>query len=280
MASGCNLIKYLFAARFRSCLFAHHNLVFSVSSVFKPVANKWEAWGLPAGFYLNGIIILYLLQYWNSIITIVIQYYSAEFSMHSELNSNTVPSIRQELKRNDDSVSVEELDWSAERQVLIPAEHLWCDFKCRPWAKNSSPNTNDLCINYMDTSTGTPPSLEEKRTLPNCVNKETYVLTNVFPPLLQQFWSVWNDCTHVQVIGVWWWVFGSRSAFKVTPEVFSWDQDLSFCRPVKFFHTDWIIISLWSLPYTQRHCHVRIEKGPNFCYKIRSTQFPRISLYA
>ncbi len=30
---------------------------------------------------------------------------------------------------------------------------------------------------------------------------------------------------------------------------------------VKFFHTDWIIISLWSLSYTQRHCHVRIEKG-------------------
>ncbi len=27
---------------------------------------------------------------------------------------------------------------------------------------------------------------------------------------------------NVQVIGVWWWVFGSRSAFKVTPEVFSW----------------------------------------------------------
>ncbi len=35
----------------------------------------------------------------------------------------------------------------------------------------------------------------------------------------------------------------------------------AFCRSVKFFHTDWIIISLWSLPYTQRHCHVRIEKG-------------------
>ncbi len=27
-----------------------------------------------------------------------------------------------------------------------PAEHLWCDFKCRPWAKNLSPNTNDLYI--------------------------------------------------------------------------------------------------------------------------------------
>ncbi len=39
----------------------------------------------------------------------------------------------------------------------------------------------------------------------------------------------------------------------------SWD--LAFCRTVNFFHTDWIIISLWSLSYTQRHCHVRIEKG-------------------
>ncbi len=35
----------------------------------------------------------------------------------------------------------------------------------------------------------------------------------------------------------------------------------AFCRPVKFFHTDWIIISLWFLSYTQRHCHVRIEKS-------------------
>ncbi len=67
---------------------------------------------------------------------------------------------------------------------------------------------------------------------------------------------------YVQVIGVWWLIFGSSSSFKVTPEVFSWDQDLAFCRPVKFFHTDWIIISHWSLLYTQRHCHVRIEKGP------------------
>ncbi len=36
----------------------------------------------------------------------------------------TVPlCIRQGSKINDDSVSVEELDWSAESQVLIPAEH-------------------------------------------------------------------------------------------------------------------------------------------------------------
>ncbi len=50
---------------------------------------------------------------------------------------------------NEDSVRVEELDWSAERQVLIPAEHLWCDFKCRPWAKNSSPNINDVLMKLM-----------------------------------------------------------------------------------------------------------------------------------
>ncbi len=48
------------------------------------------------------------------------------------------------------------------------AEHLWCDFK---WDKNSSPITNDLCIHYMDKSTGTP-SLEEKKALPNCADKD------------------------------------------------------------------------------------------------------------
>ncbi len=46
------------------------------------------------------------------------------------------------------------------------AEHLWCDFK---WATNSSPNTNDLYIHYMNKSTGTP-SLEEKKALLNCGN--------------------------------------------------------------------------------------------------------------
>ncbi len=54
------------------------------------------------------------------------------------------------------------------------AEHLWCDFK---WATNSSPNTNDLCIHYMDKSTGTP-SLEEKKTRPNCDIKYINVLKN------------------------------------------------------------------------------------------------------
>ncbi len=52
------------------------------------------------------------------------------------------------------------------------AEHLWCDFKL---ATNSSPNTNDLYIHYMDKSTGTP-SLEENKALPNCANKDVNVL--------------------------------------------------------------------------------------------------------
>ncbi len=122
--------------------------------------------------------------------------------------------IRQESERNDDSVSVEELDWSAERQVLITAEH-----------KNSSPNTDDLYIHYMDKSTGTPPSLEEKKALPNCDNKDgniIHVLRKLISTSVEQFWSVWNDCTHMYkslVFGDEF--FGSRSAFKVTPEVFS-----------------------------------------------------------
>ncbi len=62
---------------------------------------------------------------------------------------------------------------------LIPAEHLWCDFK---WDTNSSPNTNDLYIHYMDKSTGTPPSLEEKKALPNCGNKDGNIIhvVNIF----------------------------------------------------------------------------------------------------
>ncbi len=132
--------------------------------------------------------------------------------------------IRQGSKINNDWVRVEELDWSTKSQVLIPAEHLWCNFKCKPWAKNSSPNTNDLYIHYMDKSTGTPPSLEEKKALSNCANTEIHVLkngisTSVATVLMCMKWLY----PSVQVIGVWWWVFGSRSAFKITPEVFSWD---------------------------------------------------------
>ncbi len=49
----------------------------------------------------------------------------------------------------------------------------------------------------MDKRTETPPSLEEKKALPNCGNTEFMYLKIVFPSLLQQFLSVWNDCTHM-----------------------------------------------------------------------------------
>ncbi len=91
------------------------------------------------------------------------------------------------------------------------AEHLWCDFK---WDTNSSPNTNDLYIHYMDKSTGTP-SLEEKKTLPDCANKEINVLKNCISASVATVLKCmkWRH-PYVQVIGVWWWVCGSRSAFK------------------------------------------------------------------
>ncbi len=73
------------------------------------------------------------------------------------------------------------------------AEHLWCDFK---WATNSSPNTNDLYIHCMDKSTGTP-SLEEKKHLQTVPTNTFMYLKIVFPSLLQQFWSVWSDGTHM-----------------------------------------------------------------------------------
>ncbi len=108
--------------------------------------------------------------------------------------------IRQGSKINDDSVSVEELDWSAESQVLIPAEHFWCDFKCRHWAKY-----HPLYIHYMYKSTWTPTSLEEKgyfQTVATKMETKFMYLKFVFPPLLQQCWSVWNDyILYVQAIG-------------------------------------------------------------------------------
>ncbi len=54
---------------------------------------------------------------------------------------------------------------------LIPAEHL-----CVTLNTDLEPKTNDLYIHYMDKSTGTPLSLEEKKTLPNCGNKDGNII--------------------------------------------------------------------------------------------------------
>ncbi len=121
--------------------------------------------------------------------------------------------IRQGSKRNDDSVSVEELDWSAERQVLIPAEHFCVTLNADLEPKVSSPNTDDLYIHYMDKITGTPPSLEEKMALPNCGNKDGNII-NVLKNCISASVTTVLKCMKllypcVQVIGVWWRTFGT-----------------------------------------------------------------------
>ncbi len=150
-----------------------------------------------------------------------------------------------------------------ESQVLIPAEHLWCDFKCKLtfWAKNASPNTNDLYIHYMDKSTGTPPSLEEKKALTNSGNKDgniIHVLKKLYFHLCCNSFEVYEMTVSHMYKSL---VFGDEFLAQGLHLNSHQRCSAAFCRPVKFFHTDWIIISLWFLSYTQRHCHVRIETG-------------------
>ncbi len=69
--------------------------------------------------------------------------------------------------------------------------------------KNPSPNTNDLYIHNMDKSTGTPPSLEEKRALPNCGNKEIHVLKKCIytsATVLKYFEITVPICSHTSLV--------------------------------------------------------------------------------
>ncbi len=61
----------------------------------------------------------------------------------------------------------------------------------------------------------------------------------VFPPLLQQFWSVWNDFTHMYKSLVFGDEFMAQGSSTLTESSFVFDPCL-----------------------IQRHCHVRREKGP------------------
>ncbi len=72
---------------------------------------------------------------------------------------------------------------------------------------DSSPNSNDLYIHYMDKSTGTPPSLDEKKALPNCGNKDGNI-NHVLKKIISTFFATVLKCMkrlypYVQVIGVW-----------------------------------------------------------------------------
>ncbi len=103
----------------------------------------------------------------------------------------------------------------------------------------------------------TPFFRREKGKLATKMETQFTYLKMLFSPLLQQFLSVWNDGTHRYKSLV----FGDKFLAQGLHLKSHQRCSAAFCRPVKFFHTDWIIISLWSLSYTQRHCHARIEKG-------------------
>ncbi len=128
--------------------------------------------------------------------------------------------IRQGSKRNDDSVNVEELDWSAESQALIPAEHLWCDFKCRTWAKNYQ-NKTPVTWTY---------GIQSFHSLKICCNRggnTIFKYINFVSIFVATVWkcpflfyrrgcpSTFVHIMNVQVIGVWWWELSL-----VSPKVF------------------------------------------------------------
>ncbi len=106
----------------------------------------------------------------------------------------------------------------------------------------SSPNTNDLYIHYMDKSTGTP-SLEEKKTLPNCGNKDGNIILYLnlyFHLCCNSFEMTVSICTSHWCL---WWVCGS---FKVTPEVFSCFLQTSQVLPHWLNHHFSLILVLYT----------------------------------
>ncbi len=90
-------------------------------------------------------------------------------------------------------------------------------------------------------------SLEEKKALPNCGNKDGNIIhvlqscisTSVATVLKRMKWRY----PYAQVIGVWWWVFGS---FKVTPEVFSCFLQTSQVLPHWLNHHFSLILVLYT----------------------------------
>ncbi len=77
--------------------------------------------------------------------------------------------------------------------VLIPAEHLCCDFKF-PKTHHQTPMT---CTFIIWTKVLDTPSLEEKNALPNCGNKEIHVLKNVISTSVATVLKCMNNCTHM-----------------------------------------------------------------------------------
>ncbi len=66
-----------------------------------------------------------------------------------------------------------------------------------------SPNTNGLYIHYVDKSIGTL-SLEEKKALPNCANKEINVLKNCISTSVATVLKCMKGLyPYIEISGVW-----------------------------------------------------------------------------
>ncbi len=121
------------------------------------------------------------------------------------------------------------------------AEHLWCDFKCRPKINHYQWLVHSLYgQKYWDT-----PSLEEKKALPNCGNKDgniIHVLKNCISTSVATFLKCMK-WLYPYVIGVCL-VMNFWSAFKVTPEVFSCFLQTSQVLPHWLNHHFSLILAL------------------------------------
>ncbi len=103
------------------------------------------------------------------------------------------------------------------------------------------------CTFIIWTKVLTHPSVEEKKALPNCANKDgniIHVLTNCISTSVATVLKCMKWLyPYVQVISVWWWVFGS---FKVTPEVFSCFLQTSQVLPHWLNHHFSLILVLYT----------------------------------
>ncbi len=137
-------------------------------------------------------------------------------------------------------------------------EKLWFSQCGRTWLNTSGVTLNEpqthhqtpmTCTFIIWTKVLAPPSLEEKKALPNCANKDgniIHVLKNcISTSVATVFVCVCMKWLYpyVQVIGVWWWVCGS---FKVTPEVFSCFLQTSQVLPHWLNHHFSLILVLYT----------------------------------
>ncbi len=133
------------------------------------------------------------------------------------------------------------------------------------------------------------------RHLQNCCYRDEIQLLNtwiMFPSLLPQIWKcillfLKKGCQYFCLYSVYTshWCLVMSFCLKVC--IYSHTRGVKLGLGLGFMQISQVLphwlnqsFYFWTLSYTQRHCHVRIEKSPNCCYNIRSTQFPRISLYA